>query len=209
MTHIATFIATALFSIGICTAQTTPPEFGAISPDGTLAVSVDTRDGLAWEVTLDGQPLLARSTLGLTFKDGLHLGVHSTILGIERTSHNTTWTNPFGKCSVVRDHFNETRIHLRENPPSPAAPVLFDLIVHAYDDGIALRYDLPAQKDLAAFTLTTDQTAFTFSGSAARGAQVTSEAEQRSVPQRLGIPLQRHDRPADTLRIQGRDLVPG
>lgn len=138
------------------------PPAGVISPNGSLAVTVDARGPLTYQVQLDGKPLLTSSRLGLAFGDGLHLGEHVEVLGIEQRTSDTGWRNDFGKCSKVRDHFNETRIHLKEIRPAPAAPVLFDVVVRAYDDGVALRYDLPKQSGLEAFTLTTDQTTFTF-----------------------------------------------
>ena len=138
------------------------PTAGVISPDGSLAVTVDVQGPLTYQVQLDGKPLLAPSRLGLAFGDGLKLGEQVQLLGVEQRTSDTWWRNDFGKSSKVRDHFNETRIHFKEIRPAPASPVLFDVVVRAYDDGVALRYDLPAQKDLSAFTLTTDQTTFTF-----------------------------------------------
>ena len=132
-----------------------------LSPDGTMAITVRANGPLAYAVTVDGKPLLADSPLGLVFKDGLELGKNTRVTGVDTRSVDTKWQNGFGKCSVVRDQFNETRVHLREERDG-AAPVDFDLVVRAYDDGVALRYDMPKQASLGSFTLTRDKTAFTF-----------------------------------------------
>ncbi|MEI6176201.1 MAG: glycoside hydrolase family 97 catalytic domain-containing protein [Verrucomicrobiota bacterium] len=90
------------------------PPAGVISPNGSLAVTVDARGPLTYQVQLDGKPLLASSRLGLAFGDGLKLGEHADVLGVEQRTSDTWWRNDFGKSSKVRDHFNETRIHFKE-----------------------------------------------------------------------------------------------
>lgn len=128
------------------------------SPDGTLAISVNAAETLTYQVTVDGKPVVASSRLGLEFEGGLKLGEKSKLLCATRRAYDQTWANPFGKSSKVRDHFNETRLHLGEGD------IRYDLVVRAYDDGVAFRYELPEQEALKKFTLTANLTEFLFPG---------------------------------------------
>ncbi|MEI7902817.1 MAG: glycoside hydrolase family 97 catalytic domain-containing protein, partial [bacterium] len=152
----------------------------AASPDGTIVVSVKAGGALTYAVAVDGRPLLADSRLGLVFDGGLEIGRNSVVTGVEKRAVDRTWHNAFGKCSKVRDHFNETRIRLKEERGAGAAAVVFGLIVRAYDDGVAIRYDLPKQDALAVFTVTHDKTSFTFPKDArALGGKYSASAEVR------------------------------
>jgi alpha-glucosidase len=79
------------------------------------------------------------------------------------SKRNETWKDDFGKFSKVKDQCRELRLRLRESRPSEAgASVDFELILRAYNDGVALRYVLPKQAALGKFRLTEDATEFLF-----------------------------------------------
>lgn len=132
------------------------------SPDKTIQVQVRVESGLSYCVTLDGEPLILPSHLGLGFGDTLTLGQNVQVVGARTRKHNETWKDDFGKFSTVKNNYRELDLRLRELRPSPAPPVDFELIVRAYNDGVALRYGLPKQEGLGKFTLTEDATQFLF-----------------------------------------------
>jgi alpha-glucosidase len=121
------------------------------SPDGRLSVRVSP-GSLSYEVMLDGRPLVASSALGLTFSDGSSLGERTQILGVKRRTHRGAWEDPFGNSRRILDRWNEVRLSLRDTGRD------FGLAIRAYDDGIAIRYELPS----GAFTVTDDRTEFHF-----------------------------------------------
>ena len=129
------------------------------SPDGRVVVAVNDTDGLRYRVTLDGQPALADSRLGLDFAGGFSLGRASKISAAARDEHNGTWENPFGPCRVVPDRYRELTLTLQENAD---APKRLNLIVRAYDNGVALRYEIPTQPGLETYTVTDELTEFVF-----------------------------------------------
>jgi alpha-glucosidase len=129
------------------------------APGGRLAVIVSDEGGLNYRVTVDGQTVLTNSPLGLEFKDGTKLGPAATIKKAATQRHKGEWENPFGNRRVVRDHWRELRLTLEEGG---AQPRMFGLIVRAYDDGVAIRYDLPASSGLGQFVLTNELTEFHF-----------------------------------------------
>lgn len=145
------------------------------SPDGRLSVNVDP-DNLVYAVTVDGKPLLSPSKLGLRFADGAILGDHADLLKVERRSHRGKWEDPFGASRQVPDHWNEVRLSLRDGGRE------FGLIVRAYDEGVAIRYELPT----GAFTVVEDRTEFRFPQDApAWGGEFHTSAEVRYPETRL------------------------
>ncbi len=143
-------------------ATETPDRYQVASPDGAIQVQVRADQGLSYSVSLEGVLLLAPSRLGLGFGDTLQLGQNVQVVTAGTTERNETWKDDFGKFSTVKDNYRELHLRLREVRPSPAVPVAFELLIRAYNDGVALRYVLPQQEALGQFRLTEDATQFLF-----------------------------------------------
>ena len=129
------------------------------SPDGGVTVAVSDDNGLCYRIGLDGSPVLAASRLGLEFAGGVSLGRHAGILGATRGEHDEVWENRLGPRRAVRDRYRELKLELTENTD---APKRLNLIVRAYDNGVALRYEIPAQPGLETFVVTDELTEFVF-----------------------------------------------
>ncbi|HVV74136.1 MAG TPA: glycoside hydrolase family 97 protein [Verrucomicrobiae bacterium] len=129
------------------------------SPDGTLEFRMFANGPLAYSVSVDGQELLARSQLGLRFKDGVELGANSRLAKVQRATSDTTWENLLGKRRLVRNHYNEVRAKLVESSGRS-----FEIAVRAFNDGIGFQYVLPAAPSGASadFVLDEELTRFTF-----------------------------------------------
>ncbi len=129
-----------------------------VSPDGRIeAVLEIRRGGLFYRVHRDGRPVVLPSRLGLAFRDAPPLGEGLRGAGTARNAVDETWTQPWGQVARVRDHHNEVRLTVEE-ARSPGRR--FDVVVRAFDDGIAFRYEVPAQPGLDAFELTDERTEF-------------------------------------------------
>ncbi|HEU5396909.1 MAG TPA: glycoside hydrolase family 97 protein [Verrucomicrobiae bacterium] len=137
----------------------TATEREVVSPDGILKAIVSDAGGLNFRVEVGGQAILTRSPLGLEFKDGTRLGPAATITKSTTERHDGLWENPFGNRRQVRDNWREVRLTLAEQG---AKARTFGLIVRAYDDGVAFRYDLPTNSGLGQFVLTNELTEFRF-----------------------------------------------
>jgi alpha-glucosidase len=70
-------------------------------------------------------------------------------------------TPVWGKSSAIRNHYNELTLSFR-NQSAPNSKL--ELILRAYDDGIAFRYNLPAQSGPRSFVVTRELTTFRFPG---------------------------------------------
>ncbi|MFU8878467.1 MAG: glycoside hydrolase family 97 protein, partial [Wenzhouxiangellaceae bacterium] len=128
------------------------------SPDGKIEVEFRLDD--------DGQPrhalrynnraVLHPSRLGLVFESA-DFSTGFTITGVERSSFDETWEQPWGEQRLVRDHHNEMRVTLRAEDGRTMT-----LVFRAFDDGIGFRYELPEQPALDEFRLTDELTEFSF-----------------------------------------------
>lgn len=148
----ALFLGSALLSLSAA-------EESITSPDGTIVATVSDTDGLRYRVTLDGRPVIVDSRLGLDFAGGFSLGRAVTLSGAARTEHDDVWENPFGQRRRNRDHYRELKVSLQEKADAPSR---FNLIVRAYNEGVALRYEIPAQPGLDTYTVTQERTEFVF-----------------------------------------------
>ena len=127
------------------------------SPDGRTAIAVDRTDhGLSYRVERDHK-LIVSGPLGLVLDKG-KLGDGATaILGHTETAVDTTFDLPVGKVRTVRDHYAQSKLDFQT-----AAGVKFDLVVRAYDAGVAFRWLLPAQAGLSEIIVKSEATRFDF-----------------------------------------------
>lgn len=126
------------------------------SPDGRIAVTVTDQGGLRYAVSVEGQPVVSPSVLGLRFNGGAVLGPGAKIDGSKETRIDRTWENRFGTQRTVRDRCNETYITIKEGQRT------FGLVVRVYDDGVAFRYHIPEASGLGSFVLAEELTEFEF-----------------------------------------------
>ncbi len=149
-----------LLGLALAAASAPAAEQRVASPGGILAPIVSDDHGLSIRVEAAGEPVLKDSPLGLEFEGGVTLGPAAAITRAARANHDGQWENRFGNNRIVRDRWRELHLTLEERS-TPART--FGLIVRAYDDGIAFRYDLPAGSGLGNFVLTNELTEFRFS----------------------------------------------
>ncbi|MHA4868186.1 glycoside hydrolase family 97 protein [Duganella sp. PWIR1] len=126
------------------------------SPDGRNAVAVDS-DKLTYTVSRDGKNLIATSPLGLNLDIGA-IGPGAKLSGHAERSVKDTYDIVVGKARSAPDHFNESRLAFAANGKAPQ----FQLLVRAYDNGVALRYVVPEQAGLSSFKVMNEATQFNF-----------------------------------------------
>jgi alpha-glucosidase len=136
-------------------------EHQVVSPGGGLTAVVSDDGGLRYRVEVGGKAVVIASPLGLEFKDGTKLGPAAVITSVTTAAHDGTWRNDFGNRRIVPDRWREARLVLTERSDG-AREKTFGLIVRAYDDGVAFRYDLPKSSGLGRFVLTDELTEVRF-----------------------------------------------
>jgi alpha-glucosidase len=153
---IAVLIVAILIACSPAAAAAASAAHAVRSPDGKIAITIYTDAPLGYGITVDGNPVLARSRLGLEFADNVKLGEKPVFQSETRKSSDTHWVDEFGKNRDVRDHFNELTVALKDGDRA------FSVVARAYDDGVAFRLVLPKQPGMDTFTITRDATELTF-----------------------------------------------
>lgn len=139
----------------------TPQRWQLLSPDQQISVElVLSGEALTYQVSYRGKAVLKPSVLGLVFKGQPPLKTGLVAGKVSNRSQDLTWQPVWGQRSKIRDHFNELTLQLQE---SKAPGRKFTLVFRSYDDGVAFRYQLPAQPALAGDLVITDElTEFAF-----------------------------------------------
>jgi alpha-glucosidase len=157
MTRISTV---GLCALGIVLALPAAAEtYTVASPNGRIKVAVDSgAAGLSYTVMLEGQAVIASSPLGLTLDKG-DLGAKTPIL----LSHNeatvtSTYEMVVGPTKTVPDHYNSGELDFQDS----ATQIKYNLLIRAYDSGVALRWVLPPQPGLSDFNVKAEKTQFRF-----------------------------------------------
>jgi alpha-glucosidase len=142
------------------------------SPDGKAAITIQLESkprpfqpGLRayYRVSYSGRTVLTDSPLGIQLSGAPPLDHDFEIAGTQRASHDHTWHWAYGAESTIRNHYNQATVSLRE---SVEPHRLLDVILRAYDTGVAFRYFLPKQPALGKFIISSEETGFDFAGPA-------------------------------------------
>lgn len=142
------------------------------SPDGNLTISLSLEakpqpylagERAYYRVTYKGTPVLTDSPLGLDIQGADPLDQDLEVVSTDKQTHDSVWENAFGAKRTVPDRYNELTVALREkNAPNRRV----DIVLRAYDEGVAFRYVLPKQEAIGDFTLAAENTGFYFAADA-------------------------------------------
>jgi alpha-glucosidase len=152
------FLAGCLLAATLLPGRPLAAQTRVTSPDGRNEVTVELRDGrLTYALTRDHRALLLPSTFGFEFRGAPRLRDGLRITDSTRQSRDEWWTQPWGEVARVHDHHNELAVSVEET----AGPGRrFTVRVRAFNDGVAFRYELPAQPGLGAFEISDELTEF-------------------------------------------------
>ena len=147
-----------------CTAPAALAQVAVTSPDGRNEVQVIAHEGkLYYAVRHDHRNVLSPSMLGFAFRGQPPLRDSLRIADSTRGTADETWTQPWGEVAKVRNHYNEVRVGVEE---TSAPNRKFTLAVRAFNDGVAFRYEFPAQPSLGAFEMMDELTEFAMADNA-------------------------------------------
>ena len=153
-----------------------------LSPDGRCRLTLH-RDELKYTLDFDGKTVVRSGGLGMEVDNTLvekAMGIPADtalswmdgmeIIGIDRSSADSVWTPVYGENAEVRDRFNEMIVHLRRcgkdggrgDGYDRRGRYFLDVILRAYDEGIAVRYHFPEGTNGLFMRITDDLTSFRF-----------------------------------------------
>jgi alpha-glucosidase len=134
------------------------------SPDGRIEVLIEMPEGAAnarprWSATFRGKPILADCEVGLEI-----VGAGDIMAGVRVQRERTRSVNQripvlFGKSDHAGNCFHEIRLSL-ERPDFRRV----ELVFRAYDDAVALRYELPKEKGIESIAIADETTSFGLTG---------------------------------------------
>ena len=160
------------------------------SPDGRYTFVAD---GLTYTITFEGQ-IMVEGSLGICIDNRLNESALAVprgenddwssdlqLTGEERCSMDTTWVPYYGENASIRDHYNQLTLHYEKGVAEHAESAgetadgtydkrkyyAMDIIVRAYDEGIAFRYHLPETRNNLFLHLIGERTSFRFPEGAA------------------------------------------
>jgi alpha-glucosidase len=126
------------------------------SPDGRNVITIDT-DKLSYTVARDGKPIIAPSPLGLSLDIGT-IGAGAVLTSQHARRVDARYDVVVGKAKQAPDRYTLAELSFQ----APDKKLRFDLLVRAYDDGVALRYAIPQQAGLRGFRVMAEGTQFNF-----------------------------------------------
>jgi alpha-glucosidase len=132
----------------------------ALSPDGSnrITLQLSTTGTPVYTVSRGGAAVLAPSPILLDL-DQDSLGYGLAITGSEAASADTRYPIVAGKAAEGRDHYNQRTVHFQERG---GARRKMDVVLRAYDDGVAFRTVIPVQAATAAAIVRYERTGFYF-----------------------------------------------
>lgn len=132
------------------------------SPGGELQFSFRiTKTGPVYDITYKGKPVITGGEMGVrfageqSFKTGLKRGKPIVRDGTEK------YSLIIGKTSAVHERYRELVLPL-EQTSQPFRKL--NVVVRAFNDGIAFRYEFPLQNGLTTFSLAGENTSFPIAG---------------------------------------------
>jgi len=147
-----------LFLIGLIDSLSAQNKISISSPNGQLAFTFRLNSGHPeYGVRFKKANLIEHSKLGLTFINNDTFGNDVKVKKITVTDGTDDYILPEGKTSKVHDTYKEALIPMQETQGEKR---LINLRVRAFNDGIAFRYELPAQENWKEYTLTDEHSDF-------------------------------------------------
>ena len=149
------------------------------SPDGRFQVAVG--NDMTYTVSFKGKEIVQQSQLGVDIDNrlfesalGVPRGEHENwcgdlkLKGEERTTVDTTWTPLYGENAQIRNHYNQLVLHYEKGSQDGAVEGAYDkrkyyamdIVVRAYNEGIAFRYHFPETANSLFLHITGEQTSF-------------------------------------------------
>ena len=158
------------------------------SPDGKYNFVFEQKDGrLTYRLDYAAKQVIEEGELGVNIDnhlvesamgipvDNSNVWIHGMeVTSVDRRSEDNTWKPVYGEYAQMRDHYNEMTIHLLKGGKHEGSGTaydkrqqyLLDIIVRAYDEGVAIRYHFPEATNGLFMHITEDLTSFRFASGA-------------------------------------------
>jgi alpha-glucosidase len=162
LVHLCFLLSGLAILSGSCN-KTTIESTVVYSPDSTIRIQCNTNDSLSGQINYSvyykNKQIILPSGFELNFKDQAPIKDRLKIISASSETVNDTWVRVWGKKKNVINRYNEIALEIRETAKPHRT---MNLYFRVYNDGFALRYELPVQKNLDTIVLTNEKIAFSF-----------------------------------------------
>lgn len=148
---ILSFVNTPLFSQKI-------DNLAVTSPDQSIRVTVQLVKGkVFYQIMKNEHSVIAPSSIGLKFRNIPNFTDNFIVVKSSTSSYDSTWEQPWGEQRWVRNHYNELKLDLKDRSNR-----MLQLIFRAFNDGVGMRYHIPAQPGIDSLIIMDELTEFNF-----------------------------------------------
>ena len=127
------------------------------SPDGQNLFQISDAGGhLRYTIKRGNEVLVDNSRLGLRFLAQHSFDEDLRIIGVETSTKDESWEQPWGERRIVRDHHQELLVKAERVSPS----LKINIRIRAFNDGIGFRYEVPEQSGLGDVSIIEELTDF-------------------------------------------------
>ncbi len=132
------------------------------SPNDRIQLTINNDAKLSYSVVFNHQQVIDVSPLGFELKDEPAMDGNFTILSQETETVDQAWKPVVrSKHAEIEDHYNQLTLKLKEKDGSQRR---MDLMVRAFDDGVAFRYKLYRAERIGNREITKELTGFNIPG---------------------------------------------
>ena len=143
-------------------AETTPMPFELKSPNGQLAFSIHKDSmGLSYSIKYKTKKLIRKSRLSLNFLETGMFGKNIVLANPKFREIDEVYDLVVGKNKHIRNHCREMVVTMKEKS---ATDRQINLVVRAFNEGVAFRYDFPKQDNWKFFSMTDENSNFELVG---------------------------------------------
>lgn len=149
-----------LFGMLLCALSTYGQQLKSPSQKLSLEFELSPSGQPTYTVHYKGQSVIETSKLGIALKDAPALVDGFKIASTSQRSVNEPWSPVLGEESVIQNRYNEITFDLVQEQTQRQLRLVFK----AYDEGVAFRYEFPAQPQLHYFIVSDEKTEFNLTG---------------------------------------------
>lgn len=114
--------------------------FSVTSPDKKISVSIENSDKLTYSVSFNDRIIVNPSRLGFELKDEANMDGNFSVVTQNTEAIKESWIPVVkSKHAEILNHYQELKLELKEKSGLLRR---MDLLIRAYNDGIAFRYKL-------------------------------------------------------------------
>ncbi|MBV7529176.1 glycoside hydrolase family 97 protein [Chitinophaga sp. sic0106] len=145
----------------LCCCITYAQELKSPNDQFTMSFSLLQDGSPAYQLSYKGKPVIKQSTLGLELKNDKQPLLHGfTISNTANAQVNESWNPVWGEVKTIRNQYNEMAVTLQQQETNRHIIIRFRL----FNDGLAFRYEFPAQKNLTNFVIAEEKSQFAMTG---------------------------------------------